>query len=186
MPIIAALLVVPAEPSDPRLVAGLFWTGAVVVAVGEGLRLWAVGHIGVISRTRSDRLGPLVVSGPFSIVRNPLYIGNILLWLGLTVSARLLWLAPVVTLLLALQYRAIVAWEEHLLALRLGDDYRQYAAHVPRWIPRMGRTRRQGSARGAGESMAPRFSWRDTLFGERGTLAAIAAGYVLLWAKDRL
>jgi protein-S-isoprenylcysteine O-methyltransferase Ste14 len=157
----------------------------VVASVGEMLRLWAVRHIGVISRTRSDRLGPLVASGPFGIVRNPLYIGNVLLWLGLTVSARLLWLAPVVTLVLVLQYRAIVAWEEHVLARRLGDAYRQYAAHVPRWIPRAGRTVRGGTTRGSGENMAPRFSWKDALFSERGTLAAIAAGYVLLWAKDR-
>lgn len=173
-----------------------------VVAVGEALRLWAVGHIGVVSRTRSDRLGPLVASGPFSIVRNPLYIGNILLWLGLTLSARLPWLTPVVALLLALEYRAIVGWEEHVLAERLGDEYRRYAAQVPRWIPRPrigspGRRSRAGdsdessSNRSVGSgfsripsSAVPRFSWTDTLFSERGTLAAIATGYVLLWAKD--
>ena len=49
----------------------------------------AVHHIGVISRTRSDRLGPLVASGPFALVRNPLYLGNIALWVGFALTARL-------------------------------------------------------------------------------------------------
>ena len=62
-------------------------------------------HIGAISRTRSERLGPLIDSGPFAHVRNPLYIGNVLLWIGFALSAKLPWLAPVVFLLLALEYR---------------------------------------------------------------------------------
>ena len=57
-------------------------TGVAVVVFAEALRLWGVHHIGVISRTRSDRLGPLVASGPFALVRNPLYLGNIMLWVG--------------------------------------------------------------------------------------------------------
>jgi protein-S-isoprenylcysteine O-methyltransferase Ste14 len=140
--------------------------------------LWSVHHIGAISRTRSDRLGPLIVSGPFAWVRNPLYIGNIALWAGFSVTAGLLWLAPVVVLLLACEYHAIVRWEETLLETRLGDSYRQYAARVHRWLPlSMGPT----SFESAGT-----FSWRQTLFSERGTLIAIAAGIVLLLLKRRM
>ena len=102
--------------------------GLGLVALGEGLRLWGVHHIGVISRTRTDRLGPLVASGPFAFVRNPLYIGNITLWAGLALSARLPWLAPIFVLVLAVEYDAIVRWEERLLVERLGDTYREYAS----------------------------------------------------------
>jgi protein-S-isoprenylcysteine O-methyltransferase Ste14 len=137
-----------------------------------------VHHLGVISRTRSDRLGPLIDSGPFSIVRNPLYLGNILLWVGFAVSAQLLWLAPVVVLLLAFEYHAIVRWEEQLLAARIGAAYGDYTRRVPRWLPAM-------RAPSAAASEA-RFSWRDTLFSERGTLIAIGLGYLLLWLKTRL
>src|SRR5438093_7762858 len=63
--------------SWPLVAAGIALTVA-----GEVLRLWGVHHLGVVSRTRSDRLGPLVSSGPFALVRNPLYIGNVLIWLG--------------------------------------------------------------------------------------------------------
>src|SRR5262245_49320133 len=80
LPIVAALLLVPSDSAAGSLWTPLTWLGVPLVALGEGVRLWAVRHIGVISRTRSDRLGPLVATGPFSLVRNPLYLGNILLW----------------------------------------------------------------------------------------------------------
>lgn len=171
------------------------WTlvvsGAVLTAAGEGLRLWAVRHIGVISRTRTDRLGPLISNGPFGLVRNPLYIGNILIWTGFAITARLLWIAPVVVILLALEYHAIVRWEETLLESRRGDEYREYCARVPRWIPgtaaRTDRRIRPEHDRSANSaSSAQGFSWRETLFSERGTLIAIAAGYLLLWLKSTL
>ncbi|MCC7416745.1 MAG: isoprenylcysteine carboxylmethyltransferase family protein [Acidobacteria bacterium] len=149
-----------------------------LVAGGEALRLWGVRHIGVISRTRSDRLGPLVETGPFALVRNPLYIGNIGLWTGFALAARLVWLAPIVAGLLALEYHAIVSWEERLLASRLGDAYLAYQGRVQRWIPA---ARRPPSPPLA----APAGSWRGAVFSERGTLIAIAAGCLLLWATAR-
>jgi len=154
----------------------------VLTAAGEALRLWAVHHIGVISRTRSGRLGPLIDSGPFALVRNPLYIGNILLWVGFTVTARLVWLAPIVAVLLALEYHAIVRWEEQLLESRYGAEYVDYASRVPRWIPRARRTR----AGGREPRQRGPFSVSETLFSERGTLLAIAGGYFLLWLKTRI
>jgi protein-S-isoprenylcysteine O-methyltransferase Ste14 len=166
-----------APPSVVRL-----GVGVAITFVGELIRLWGVHHIGAISRTRSDRLGPLIASGPFALLRNPLYVGNITLWVGFAVTARLIWLAPVILVLLALEYHAIVRWEEALLESRLGQAYRDYADRVPRWIPR--------SSRGAGQARsenvpAGSFSWRATLFSERGTFVAMLAGYLLLWIKAR-
>src|SRR5262245_8520763 len=109
------------DPSGLTVTVGLALAGA-----GEALRLWGVHHIGVISRTRSDRLGPLVSTGPFIFVRNPLYLGNIALWAGFAFLARLLWMVPLVVGLLAFGYHAIVRWEEGLLEARLGDAYREY------------------------------------------------------------
>jgi protein-S-isoprenylcysteine O-methyltransferase Ste14 len=161
------------------------WTlisfGAVLTLSGEAIRLWAVRHIGTISRTRSDRLGPLVTGGPFGLVRNPLYIGNILLWVGFAVTARLVWMAPVVLVLLALEYHAIVKWEEDLLRAQRGEEYRAYCAKVPRWIPGKRRNRRERGERGETS-----FTWPETLFSERGTLLAIAGGYMLLLLKANL
>ena len=176
LPISIALLTIPASPTP----AGKWLTvaGIAAVAAGELVRLWAVRHIGAISRTRSDRLGPLVQSGPFAYVRNPLYLGNLALWTGFALTARLVWLVPLALVLLSAAYHAIVRWEESLLESRLGDAYRVYVRHVPRWIPTV-------PARRTPLAVRP-FTWGETLFSERGTLMAIAAGYLLLWLKLRV
>jgi len=176
LPLVAALLLIPPPSDAPG--ASLWIIGALVVAIGEATRLWAVHHIGAISRTRSDRLGPLVSSGPFAFIRNPLYVGNIFLWAGFALSAQLVWLAPIVVVLLALEYHAIVRWEEGLLSERIGEPYVQYVARVPRWLP-------SWSSPAVPSVPAETFSWRQTLFSERGTLIAIGAGFALLWLKAR-
>lgn len=175
LPIVLALLLAPPS-STPRWVRII---GVALVLAGEGVRLWGVRHIGVVSRTRSDRLGPLIASGPFGLVRNPLYLGNLALWLGFTLSARLPWLAPLILLLLAAQYHAIVRWEEQLLESRMGQPYRDYLAQVPRWLPRLHLPH-------AGRAPAAAHSWALTLFSERGTLIGIGVGYVLLGLKQLL
>jgi protein-S-isoprenylcysteine O-methyltransferase Ste14 len=185
LPVALAILTLRIGEAPPS--RALTIAGVTITAAGELLRLWGVQYIGAISRTRSDRLGPLVAAGPFAYLRNPLYVGNIALWVGFAVTARLLWLAPLIVVLLGLEYHAIVRWEEHLLESRLGDAYRDYAARVPRWLPwpRRGRAddgadrERAFSARAAVSAFSP----RDTLFSERGTLIAIAIGYLLLWIK---
>ena len=174
-PIVLAIVLIPTDDMPTALIAA----GALVVAAGELLRLWGVSHIGVISRTRSERLGPLVSTGPFAMVRNPLYLGNLGIWAGFAISANLLWLVPVIVLLVGLEYHAIVRWEETLLEARLGDAYRSYMKRVPRWLPAFAKAT-------AGQAAAAPFSLRDTLFSERGTLIAIVAGYALLFLKGRL
>lgn len=174
VPIVLALLVIPPGENDVAT-AWFLVAGLPIVTAGELIRLWGVHHIGAVSRTRSERLGPLIDSGPFAHVRNPLYIGNVLLWLGFAVSARLPWLVPVVFALLAIEYHAIVRWEERLLETRIGPPYRDYMQRVPRWIPKAA-----GDSISGGEAA---FSWTQTLFSERGTLIAIGAGYLLLALK---
>jgi protein-S-isoprenylcysteine O-methyltransferase Ste14 len=182
LPAAIAILTLRLGEAPPSLV--LVAIGVAITLVGELIRLWGVHHIGAISRTRSDRLGPLVAAGPFARVRNPLYVGNILLWVGFALTARLIWLTPVIFVLLALEYHAIVRWEETLLESRLGQAYRDYAADVPRWLPTFNsNTRKENPASSAVPS--DRFSWKDTLFSERGTFVAMAAGYLLLWLKAR-
>ena len=201
-PIILAIVLIPAS----RMPAALMAAGVLLVVLGEFIRLWGVSHIGVISRTRSDRLGPLVSTGPFALVRNPLYLGNLAIWAGFAISANLLWLVPVIVVLVGLEYHAIVRWEETLLESRLGESYRDYMRRVPRWVPAFAKaSARQAPAfakatagrPAATEAAAGRpaatetttrstFSLRETLFSERGTLIAIAAGYGLLFLKAQV
>ena len=188
LPIAGVIVGLRAGEAAPSAI--LITAGVAVTAAGELIRLWGVRHIGAISRTRSQRLGPLVATGPFALIRNPLYVGNILIWVGFALSARLVWLAPLIVLLLGAEYHAIVRWEESLLVSRLGDAYRDYAARVPRWLPTFNRRDRRArkdpdhSATSAGSAVQS-FSWTDTLFSERGTFVAMVVGYLLLWIKAR-
>jgi protein-S-isoprenylcysteine O-methyltransferase Ste14 len=209
IPIAIALVVIPG--GDAALSWTLVIAGVMLTLLGEALRLASVHRIGVISRTRSERLGPLVTSGPFAYVRNPLYIGNMLIWVGFSVTAGLVWAVPVVLSLLLAEYHAIVRWEEQRLQSRYGDGFAAYRAGVPRWLPRTGAWHRvapiphpavPGTDLSAavpgtdgregvpgtdapGDAPGEGFSWRETFFSERGTLIAIVAGYVLLWLKAR-
>jgi protein-S-isoprenylcysteine O-methyltransferase Ste14 len=172
IPIVVALWLLPASSHRNEL----WWAGAAAVVSGELLRLWAVHHIGAISRTRAERLGPLVASGPFAWVRNPLYLANLGLWGGFALCTGQPYMAAASVVLLGLQYQAIVRWEEELLESRLGQIYREYATRVPRWIPR--RPDDAGRWPAAGWRC-----WRRTLLAERTTLGAIALGCLLVWLK---
>src|SRR3954447_19981912 len=136
-----------------------------LVVCGLGIRGWAVRHIGTISRTRSARLGPLMSRGPFALVRNPLYVGNFLMWIGFAVSSGLLWMAPVAWAIFALQYTAIVRFEEAALTRHFGQPYVDYLREVPRWAINLARL--PIALRDPGPH-----AWREVAFSERGTLIA--------------
>ena len=172
IPIALVLLAVPAMASARSL-----WPlGVALVILGQAIRVWTVRHIGVISRTRASRLGPLVVSGPYLLVRNPIYVGNWFLWTGFTIWSGVLWMLPVVWIVFILQHRAIVRWEEKLLLEKFGAPYANYLKTVNRWWP-------SGVFVPAGTPSAPH-SWSDTLFSERGTLIAVTLTSLLMVAKS--
>jgi len=152
--------------------------GALLVLGGLATRAWAVRHIGSISRTRTNRLGALMTAGPFALVRNPLYVGNFGIWIGLVLASGLLWMLPVAWLVFALQYSAITRFEEAALVARFGEAYVAYARAVPKWWPRL--TGVHGALRDAGTQ-----PWREVLFSERGTLIAAAAMSLLIALRYR-
>src|SRR5207244_12431655 len=67
--------------------------------------------------------------------RNPLYLGNLLITIGLCVIAHDPILLALVAILFAAQYRAIIAAEEEFLRGRFGARFEEYRARVPRFLP---------------------------------------------------
>lgn len=125
----------------------MFLAGCVVMLAGEVIRFWCQRYIGGSSRTRGSSPGAaLVTGGPYSIVRNPLYVANLLLTLGTALlSGRPAFVAAAGALFLA-QYIPIVRWEESRLLAQFGDEYAAYQAAAPRWIPQSGRRAPEGRA----------------------------------------
>ena len=115
-----------------------------LVGMGVALRVWSQAHIRF--RLRAGR--HLTATGPYALVRNPLYIANTLICLGATVASELLWLLPITAAWCALLYALVVRQEERRLERQYGHAYRDYVAAVPRWLPRMRPGRALGSAAG--------------------------------------
>jgi protein-S-isoprenylcysteine O-methyltransferase Ste14 len=76
----------------------------------------------------------LVIAGPYRLTRNPIYLGFLCIYIAAALWFSVVWaLALVPLVVLAVQRLAIVK-EERYLEQKFGDTYRQYRAHVRRWI----------------------------------------------------
>ncbi|MBI4576973.1 MAG: isoprenylcysteine carboxylmethyltransferase family protein [Planctomycetes bacterium] len=121
--------------ADPT--PAVFLAGSGLAALGAALRLAALRHSGPKTRsTGKVRADGLAVGGPYAHLRNPLYAGNLLCVLGLLVATGSAWLAALGPPAFFLVYGPIVATEERYLGERFGEPYREFMAHVPRWLPR--------------------------------------------------
>jgi steroid 5-alpha reductase family enzyme len=77
-----------------------------------------------------------VTYGIFAWVRNPLYVGNFLIWMGFVVISGVLWFLPIAVVIFAIEYSLIVRYEEGVLESIFGGEYLAYKRTIPRWIPR--------------------------------------------------
>lgn len=129
------LMVWFAHPTPVSMVLGFC-----VLAAGEALRLWGVSIAGSETRTTGAVGGTyLITNGPFAFVRNPLYLGNMLIYGGIGVMSFALfpWLLLVAIGWFYLQYALIVSREEEYLAVAFRDDYPAYCRAVRRFLPRL-------------------------------------------------
>lgn len=115
---------------------GLRGLGWGLVGAGVMLTLWAASTIWR-HRTTVNPYKPvsnLVTAGPFAFSRNPIYLGDWLVYTGATLLLNTYWtlvFAPVVWWVM--RYHVIAHEEAHLMA-RFGEAYRDYTNRVRRWI----------------------------------------------------
>jgi protein-S-isoprenylcysteine O-methyltransferase Ste14 len=100
--------------------------------IGVMIRVWAQQHL----RFRLKIRKTLTTTGPFSLVRNPIYIGNIFMCLGANVLSELLWLVPITLVYCSGVYWLVVRYEESHLLSKYGEPYRKYMTDVARWLPK--------------------------------------------------
>ena len=135
-----------------------------------------VAAAGTVTRRRSRNVQRLVTYGIFSRVRNPLYVGNFLIWIGFGVGSGVLWFIPIAVLLFAVEYTFIVRYEEGVLESIFGQEYLDYKARTNRWIPGS----RRADAVADGEH-----HWGEAWRSEVSTFLQYVAIGVVFWAKDR-
>jgi hypothetical protein len=159
------LLAVPVVAALFYLVRpGPVWPAVAAAAFGEFIQLWAAAHLHKNVR--------MVNSGPYGLLRNPMYAGRFFVGLGfvLLLQRWYLVLAYVVTFALYAQVR--VLGEEARLRDLFGEDYLAYCRSVNRWFPRPWR-RPPSAARWSWEAVRRNHQLRVT--------AGVALGLVLLW-----
>ena len=116
-----------------------FVAGCAVMVAGELTRFVGVAYAGPLTRVTGEVGAPeLIVAGPFAHVRNPLYVGNMLLYVGVGIAANALapWLVLGAAAYFLFQYWMIVSLEEEFLEKKFGEVYRGYRQAVPRFVPR--------------------------------------------------
>lgn len=102
---------------------------SLVVICGMG-RLYTTAFLG------GHKNKELIMAGPFSVVRNPLYVFSWLGFTGFALFSTNLWVILIVPFSFMLLYHALVRREEEYLREKFGESFTAYCARVPRFIPR--------------------------------------------------
>jgi protein-S-isoprenylcysteine O-methyltransferase Ste14 len=131
VPLVVFLAVCPWGETESDLL--VFSLGSVVFGLELFLRVWAQMHL----RYRLKARTILTQAGPYRHVRNPVYVGNILILLGCCFFAELFWSAPFVLLYAWSVYHFVVRYEEAHLLRKHGQAYVRFCEHTPRWVPRL-------------------------------------------------
>jgi protein-S-isoprenylcysteine O-methyltransferase Ste14 len=141
---------------------------------------FAAGFIGILIRAAALAFAPegtssrdthqlrapsLNTTGMYSIVRNPLYLGNALLWLGAVASLGLWWLVVLIALLYWLYIERVILVEESFLEREFGRQFTDWAAETPAFVPNPALWR----------PAVGRFSWRRLSTEHNGLLGFVAA-----------
>ena len=139
VPLLAAFRTFDDPNHDPNLQQ--WWT---IVCIGVSLAGLALRAIAVGSaapntsgrNTHGQVADAVNTTGIYSVVRHPLYLGNYLMWLGITMYCHNGWLVAVFTLMFFLYYERIMMAEENYLSGKFGAAFTEWAARTPAFIQR--------------------------------------------------
>ena len=107
--------------------------------LGLGIRAFTIGHApkNTSGRNTSKQVAEtLNVTGIYSLVRHPLYVGNFFCWLGISLFVRIWWINLITIFIFWLYYERIMFAEEEFLRKKFGEQYEQWAKKTPAFFPR--------------------------------------------------
>jgi protein-S-isoprenylcysteine O-methyltransferase Ste14 len=154
--------------------------GFAIALIGELIRFWGVSWAGSETRSTGGVGGTfLIISGPFAYVRNPLYVGNILMYLGLGIMSFALfpYLQIGAIIFFLFQYYFIVKEEERFLREKFGEQYKDFCKHVPAFFPRFTPYRNS-------DVVQPPYNFKAGIRSETRSLQAffgISLSLIILW-----
>ena len=144
LPLVFIVVIIPAfqQFSYPfgshtyHLLWGMFCLS--VSLFGLFIRCYTIGYVpkGTSGRnTKMQVAETLNTTGIYSVVRNPLYLGNFFMMLGVTMFPRVWWVSIIYVLTFWLYYERIIMAEEAFLKTKFGVNYENYLARTPAFIP---------------------------------------------------
>ena len=148
--------------------------GLLVTITGQIIRGMTIGLAYIVRGGRDKKVyaDQLVTEGIFTHVRNPLYVGNILMLLGVGILANSLIYVAVIMPLFLFIYQTIVLAEENFLHNKFGASFDEYTKKVHRWIPNLS---------GIGKTFsAMSFKWKRWLIKEYNTQFVWLSGIALI------
>jgi protein-S-isoprenylcysteine O-methyltransferase Ste14 len=153
----------------------LAWdAGCLAIALlGQIVRFFTVGFVprGTSGRNTLRQVAEaLNTTGMYAVVRNPIYLGNFIIWFGLSLFMKSVWFTTVIILFFTIFYERIIFREETFLRDKFGDVFRQWADATPAIIPRFKNWRPPSLP----------FSFKSAINREYGTFFAIIATFTVL------
>lgn len=134
---VAISIIYFAQPDNPNI-----FIGVVILLLGELIRMWSVSYAGGETRTTNVGAPSLCTAGPYGYVRNPIYVGNMLMYLGIVIiagSPNLTLMALTTMTFFIIQYSLIISLEEQKLDELFGSEYATYKNNVRAIFPRFTR-----------------------------------------------
>lgn len=147
--------------------------------VGLAIRVAAVGHSpkGTSGRNTHRQVADVLnTSGPYSLMRHPLYFGNFFLWSGVAMLTQNLWFVMVFVALFGWFYSRIIAAEEAFLAEKFGDAYSRWQSKTPAFIPKFAEYR----------VSIHTFNWKKVIRKEKNGILAIFGCFLLFRVSAQL
>jgi protein-S-isoprenylcysteine O-methyltransferase Ste14 len=180
-PLVLVALLAGVRPAPPAEGAVDWFNvlGLAVALAGQSLRVAVIGYAYIKrgGKNRQVYAAKLVTEGFFAHCRNPLYLGNLIVLLGLFMIHGHPWVYALGGAFFLFGYSAIVAAEEDYLRGKFGESYAMYCQRVSRWLP---------DFRGLRRSLeGMRFDWRRVVVKEYGSAYAWTVGAVLLLVYER-
>jgi len=157
--------------ADSVLILTLF--SLVISLLGFLVRAYAIGTTpkGTSGRNRNEQVAEsLNVSGIYSVVRHPLYLGNYLMWAGIVIFSFNIYFIILVSLAFWLYYERIMFAEERYLEKKFGDEFLDWSLNVPAFIPAFGKFKK---------TKIP-FSFKSILRREYSGILATAVGFAYI------
>lgn len=151
-----------------------FWASFGVASLGALVRIITSGHaaLGTSGRVKAAaEAAELNTTGPYSLVRNPLYVGRILNYTGIAMLSGSWAYGAIVFLLSILIYERVSVYEEEFLIGKFGDAHRDWAREVPMLLPRFT----------GWVTPKYRFWWKRMIWRERQKVFLLGTALFLNW-----